>query len=216
MKLYILLSLAMVLAVLTPVSAMAVQKVQYHVDPGIMGFKGSGEPSTEPGTLIDKKEPTVPVSPSASNNKTSSTPALKKENPRADSLKDVKSHNTPESMMDIIKSEPEVRQQYLEYLKNVLVRENEILNERKRLVNQGLWIGHSMWALASFLVGFCTYLAFREFSAAQQLRKQDAPQELKVSLDGIALKTTLHGVVLLVLAMSFYFLYLKFVYLPGL
>lgn len=139
-----------------------------------------------------------------------------KKNPfQLDTLKEAEYHSAPTNMMDIIKSEPEIRQQYLDYLKNILKRETEILNERKRLIDHGLWIGHSMWLMANFLVLFCTYLSFREFSTAQKIRKLDASQEIKISLEGIALKTTLHGVVLLALAMCFYFLYLKFVYLPG-
>ena len=47
---------------------------------------------------------------------------------------------------------------------------------------------------------------------AEAARLALAEQEIRVSLEGIALKTTLHGVVLLAMAIGFYFLYLKFVY----
>ncbi len=42
----------------------------------------------------------------------------------------------------------------------------------------------------------------------------DAPEqsEIKVSLEGIALKTSFHGTLLLVIALVFYYLFLKFVY----
>jgi hypothetical protein len=39
-----------------------------------------------------------------------------------------------------------------------------------------------------------------------------ADNEIRISLEGVALKTSLHGVLLLCVAIGFYFLYLKFVY----
>ena len=57
--------------------------------------------------------------------------------------------------------------------------------------------------------------AFSEFLHARRLRGHAAsnqPIELKLGMEGIAIKTALHGIALLVLSMAFYFLYLKFVY----
>ena len=57
--------------------------------------------------------------------------------------------------------------------------------------------------------------AMSEFLQARRLREEGRvaeSAEIKVGLEGVAVKTSLFGVVLLITALGFYFLYLKFVY----
>lgn len=68
------------------------------------------------------------------------------------------------------------------------------------------------WA-AQVLLLWAIIAASIEFVRAQRVRTAAAEiQELRVSLEGLALKTSMHGTFLLVIAMSFYYLFLKFVY----
>ncbi|HEX2837534.1 MAG TPA: hypothetical protein VHN77_05355 [Phycisphaerales bacterium] len=76
------------------------------------------------------------------------------------------------------------------------------------------WIGRIVFLVAHGVLALGLWMAAHEFRAAQAGRRkaEDQAQEIKLSLEGIALKTALHGVVIMAFAMGFYFLYLKFVY----
>lgn len=64
-----------------------------------------------------------------------------------------------------------------------------------------------------FLLIGC-FLAYKEIRHANALRKEGKAQEveLKVGLEGVALKSSFLGFAVLTLALAFYFAYLKFVY----
>ncbi len=77
------------------------------------------------------------------------------------------------------------------------------------------WIGRFIFVVAHLVLGIGLWMSVREFKAAGERRRQAknvSQQELSISMEGIALKTTLHGTLIMVLALAFYFLYLRFVY----
>ena len=81
------------------------------------------------------------------------------------------------------------------------------------------WIAHVLLAVA-------VWAALREFVEAGQVRREarrikgaasgpeqvPVMQEIEIGMERVALRTTLHGLLILAAAMCFYFLYLKFVY----
>ena len=68
------------------------------------------------------------------------------------------------------------------------------------------WVVHAILALGVAIA------ALEFFHARQTRRAKPETNEIKISMEGIALKTSLHGILILGLAFGFYFLYLKFVY----
>ena len=70
------------------------------------------------------------------------------------------------------------------------------------------WISHVVLGCGLFAAGW-------EFWQASKTRKRagsSVSSEITINLEGVAFKSALNGLLLLVLSMSFYFLYLKFVY----
>lgn len=75
-------------------------------------------------------------------------------------------------------------------------------------------IGYFVVVVVHIILALALWAAFSEFRAANRARKpREKPvQELEVKAHGIALKTTLHGIILLALAFAFYVLFLTLVY----
>jgi hypothetical protein len=115
---------------------------------------------------------------------------------------------------DLLRQDAEVREAFRAALVARYQRERGILEERAGVIAWTnlasiiiFWVVHAVLAAA-------LWAALVEFRHASRTRKGglQAPQEIRVSLEGVALKTTLHGLMLLAIAFGFYFLYLKFVY----
>lgn len=93
--------------------------------------------------------------------------------------------------------------------------EKQKIEEARRVIartNRTALIGSIIVHLA-VLVGFAAALA--EFLHARQLRRQGAQlpqQELRIGLEGVAVKTTLYGLLILLIASAFYLMFVKFVY----
>ncbi|NIM50877.1 MAG: hypothetical protein GTN62_10600 [Gemmatimonadales bacterium] len=93
--------------------------------------------------------------------------------------------------------------------------EKQKIDEARRVIartNRTALIGSIIVHLA-VLVGFAAALA--EFFHARQLRRQGAQlpqQELRIGLEGVAVKTTLYGLLILLIASAFYLIFVKFVY----
>jgi hypothetical protein len=118
-------------------------------------------------------------------------------------------------------------------------RHNErMLGETARVIRISNWISWVICVIAHLILAIGLWAAVREFNHALRTRAA-APEptpvatlaaadgamtaadaakialaetEIKISLEGVALKTALHGLLLLAVAIGFYFLYLKFVY----
>lgn len=92
-------------------------------------------------------------------------------------------------------------------------RETEILSEHKSTIAATNVIGYLICIVAHLLLALAVWAAIREYrEAARQRKTRNVSQELQLSLEGISLKTSLHGTILLVLAIVFYFMYVKFIY----
>jgi hypothetical protein len=110
-------------------------------------------------------------------------------------------------------SDTDVKEAYKAWTIAFITRQKETLREhRAAFAASGTmsvvvcWVAHILlaWAIVAATIEFIHALKTRQ--------KASEVQELRVSLEGIALKTSLHGTLLLVLAMLFYYLFLKFVY----
>jgi hypothetical protein len=110
--------------------------------------------------------------------------------------------------------DPAVMAAYKEWLIATFKRQGDQLIERKQIIFITNGISYFICAVAHILLALAAGAAFVEFRRAAAKRQQadNATNEMKLSLEGIALKTSLHGVILLSLAIAFYFLYLRFVY----
>ena len=118
----------------------------------------------------------------------------------------------PVAAMDV--ADPEIKAAYKLWTIAFINREKEKLLEHKQaFADSGImsiticWVAHILlvWALLAATIEYICALVTRKRASAQM-------QELSVSLEGIALKTSLHGTLLLGIAMIFYFLFLKYVY----
>ena len=109
--------------------------------------------------------------------------------------------------------DPEVRDAYRELVLRRLRRQTQIHDERRDVIRWTNWISRAIFAIVHVILFLGLRAAMSEFAHAQRMRRE-APSEteLRVSLEGVALKTSLHGIVLLGAAFGFYFLYLRFVY----
>jgi len=101
------------------------------------------------------------------------------------------------------------KEAYLAYLE----RQVEVYKEQKKVLEDHNTESFVVFVSAHIVLLLGLIAAATEFLRARKTRKDaDKQTDLNVSLQGIALKTSLHGTILLALSISFYFLYLKFVY----
>jgi hypothetical protein len=91
-----------------------------------------------------------------------------------------------------------------------------LMDQRLGIIDTTNRLGFVIFGVVHLLVAVGLVMSWREFRRAETLRQRsgegERDTELKVSLEGLALKTSLHGGVLLGFALAFYFLYLRFVY----
>ncbi len=93
-------------------------------------------------------------------------------------------------------------------------REQQILQERRDVLKKHYTVGMIIFVTVHIMVVMGIGAAMYELRQAHNARKRAEQQEtnIQISLEGIALKTSLQGVLLLAFALAFYFLYLKFVF----
>jgi hypothetical protein len=109
--------------------------------------------------------------------------------------------------------DPEVLAAWKRLLLSQLERDTQILAERRQTLAWTNWISRGIFVVVHVILAFALWAARREFLEARRTRDKSREQhEVNVSLEGVALKTSLQGVLLLGFALGFYFLYLKFVY----
>jgi len=125
----------------------------------------------------------------------------------------------PEAMVsavteEILRQDAEVRGALRDALVARYQRERRILEERAGVIAWTNFAGIVIFWVVHAVLAAALWAALVEFRHAGRTRKGglQAPQEIRVSLEGVALKTTLHGLMLLAIAFGFYFLYLRFVY----
>ena len=84
----------------------------------------------------------------------------------------------------------------------------EVIRRTNRTAQIGMVIVH-----LAVVIGFLA--ALLEFFHARRLRKLGAEtevQEVKIGLEGVAVKTTLYGLLILLIASGFYLMFVRFVY----
>lgn len=118
----------------------------------------------------------------------------------------------PNPTIDEFEKDEQVKEMRKELLMARYKNEIETLEENKRIVNNVNKIGYVVFAIAHILLVLAVAASVHEFIHASKTRKKKPDHhEIQVSLEGIALRSSLHGVVLLVVAILFYFLFLKYV-----
>ena len=121
----------------------------------------------------------------------------------------------PESrqLTEVLRDDEEIAKEYKAYVIALMEREKEKMEERRQVVRWTNRISCFIFVIVHGFIGFGFWAALREFRHANKTRAIiPDKQELQVSLQGIALKTSLHGTILLAISLVLYFLYLKFVY----
>ena len=131
---------------------------------------------------------------------------------------------------EYIRNEEEVRDAFQQMLIARFERAIQILSERRDVIRWTNWISRFIFVVIHVVLFLGLWAAMKEFIDAGRTRKsapapittaltdekaqaaQAKQNEVTISLQGIALKTSLHGFLILAAAIGFYFLYLKFVY----
>lgn len=113
----------------------------------------------------------------------------------------------------LLETDPEVRAALKELVLARYRREGEILAERKGVVAWTNWASRVIFWVVHTVLVLMLALSLVEFVHALRTRRRSRQEshELKLGLEGIALKTSLHGILLLGAACGLYFLYVKFV-----
>lgn len=93
-------------------------------------------------------------------------------------------------------------------------RELQKLREIERELWWTNWIGRVIFVVVQVILVVGLVVAWMEFRSARSQRQAAAeqPSEIRVSLEGVALKSSLHGILILSLALAFYLLYLRYVF----
>lgn len=118
----------------------------------------------------------------------------------------------PNPTIDELEKDEQVKEVRKEWLIATYKNEIQKLEENKRIVNNVNRIGYIVFAVAHVLLLLAVAASIQEFVYASKTRKKKPDHhEIQVSLEGIALRSSLHGVILLVVAILFYFLFLKYV-----
>lgn len=124
----------------------------------------------------------------------------------------------------IYPDDPDVKNAVKSVIQQRCERAKEIYREEARELFLTNWTGRLIWLVVHGILGLAIYLSWREFAAAREMRITEASaaptaaagmkpvHELSISMQGVALKTSLNGTLLMVFALAFYFLYLKYVF----
>lgn len=125
------------------------------------------------------------------------------------------SATTPVPLLEaFVLADPDVRDRLRRWLMASLGREVEILDEHERSFKWQYGVSRIIFFVVHVLLGVALIASLMEFTHAWRMRRRARAEqhELKVGMEGVALKTSLQGLLLLVVATVFYFLYLSFVY----
>jgi hypothetical protein len=119
---------------------------------------------------------------------------------------------TPALSEEMLEDE-EVREAYRRWLIQWLDRQTAILGEQQSVISITNRISWFIFIVVHLILLLGLWAATKEFRHASRTRREKPEQsEFRLSMEGIALKTALHGLLLLAIAFAFYFVYLRFVY----
>ena len=116
-------------------------------------------------------------------------------------------------LLAVTGTDEEVRAAYKKMMLARMAHEQNSLQERGKVVYWTNRVGVFIFILTHLVLFIGIWAAIKEFISANKTRSTETEQtELKVSMEGIALKTALHGTLIFALTLFLYFLFLKFVY----
>jgi hypothetical protein len=126
-----------------------------------------------------------------------------------------------------IAQDPEIKAAWKVWTKDWIESNRWDLQEHKRAFSSSTTMGLVVGAAVHVILAVALGMAILEFRSASHIRRRTRRtsatgeaadpeshlqlQEIQIKADGIALKTSLHGTILLAFALAFYFLYIKFV-----
>ncbi|MHC4401002.1 MAG: hypothetical protein ACYTG0_15100 [Planctomycetota bacterium] len=154
-------------------------------------------------------------------------PLMQPEPESVDSDRQEKRAESREALLTAqVLDDPKVQSAYQEWLIAYYERQANVLTEHERAFALQRVMSYLVFFVVHALLGLAVWCASREFLHASKMRRSPAKgksgkenenrapevQEITVSLEGIALKTSFHGTLLLVIALAFYYLFLQFVY----
>lgn len=117
------------------------------------------------------------------------------------------------NFLEEFKEDSSLKNAYKDYVLSYLKREKQKLEESNAVISMTNRMGFIIFIVVHISLGISLCIALMEFNHARKARrlKKDT-QELELSFEKIAFKTSLHGTILLILSLVLYFLFLKFVF----
>lgn len=116
-------------------------------------------------------------------------------------------------MLAYLEKETQLCTEYGAYMENYIKNEKGELEERRFAIGMTNKMEIVIFVVVHILLVIAILITITEFYNAQQTRgKKSEIEEIELSFQKIALKTSMHGTVLLVLTLFLYLLFLKFVY----
>jgi hypothetical protein len=115
--------------------------------------------------------------------------------------------------LNLIYKDPEVQNAYkqwaIEYYK---WRKNAVHIREDVIIRSNKWDYYSLYIIAHIFFLLSLSAAVFEYLQAFKLRKRGIyeSEEIKISYASISLKTSMHGTLLLVIAIAFYFIYIRY------
>lgn len=110
-------------------------------------------------------------------------------------------------------TDPNLYNAYREYLIAYLDAERRKIDDHREVIASTNRMGTWVFVVVHIFLGLAMIVALVEFWQASRTRHvKREREEIELSFQKIALKTSMHGTLLLVLSLVLYFLFLKFVY----
>ena len=116
-------------------------------------------------------------------------------------------------MLAYLEKETQLCTEYGAYMENFIKNEKGELEERRFAISMTNKMEIVIFVVVHILLIIAIWITITEFCNAQRTRKKESEiEEIELSFQKIALKTSMHGTVILVLSLFLYLLFLKFVY----
>ncbi|MBL8900829.1 MAG: hypothetical protein JNM84_24570 [Planctomycetes bacterium] len=121
---------------------------------------------------------------------------------------------TWKELQNYLDSNVDVREAWKSSLISELGLRSEAAKKRQREIDRTNQIGLAIFGVVHVMLVLAMVAAGLEFASARRIRRTRSGEQtqIEVGLEGVALRTSLQGILLLTVALGFYFLYLRFVY----
>ncbi len=111
-----------------------------------------------------------------------------------------------------LETDEEFKKAYKEHALFLMKSREKAITESQNTIKATVIIGYVIAIVVHLLLIIAISVALSEIKTSKLAASQVGQNEINLGLDGIAIKTKFIGVLLLGMAMIFYFLYLKYVY----